>query len=358
MSRKLGKNNLFLGAALLGLAMSQVASGAASVSSTTTTIAIGGKTVTVYTVTADGAPFYGTSGAAGFPSATYTHTPTKQSYKYYIPANPALAGTTTAGAYTPVGLSNAFGVALDGIPFDPLTSNCNGNSRSTENKCTFRVEGRLQTSPATKTSPYTSGRLGFDVHNGHSQSDGAYHYHGITCGIVTTSGGSAAFTCDPVSTTDWSSLPATGKVVGYARDGYPILVKKGIYASYSVVTTATAGRPTISGFTTLGNLSADMSMLVTSGTTFKMPSSKTFADFTYTGPTTGYGTSANLGLCNEAANTDASIKTLGGATAAYVYYLTPNFPMVPRCLIGLTDGSTLNAQGFYNSTVAFDGDEK
>ncbi|CAK0741542.1 hypothetical protein CCP3SC5AM1_1080001 [Gammaproteobacteria bacterium] len=162
------------------------------------------------------------------------------------------------------------------------------------------------------------------------------------------------------ATSAWGSLPSTATVVGYARDGYPIVVKSGVYANYSVVTSSVAAsdgtaRPTSNTTDTTnayGNWSADMGAFVSSGTTFtqsNLPSNLTFGDFKYTGPSTlGTSTSA-LGLCNEAPNTDSTIQTLSGATAAYVYYLTPNFPMVPRCLIGVTDGPTETTQGFFHS---------
>ncbi|MBS4098744.1 MAG: YHYH protein [Sulfuricella sp.] len=364
MSRKNAIKGLISNVAI-GLAVSQAAYGAATIWDGTSTIKINGSDVVVKKLTSDGVPYYGSGGSAAFPpGVSYTHTPSAKSYTYYIPVTPALAGTSAAPKYTPVGLSNDFGVALDGVPFDPLTSYCGTDSaRSTVNTCSYRVEARLQTDPKTKTSAYTAKRLGFDVHNGHSQSDGAYHYHGITCGIVTTSGGSSAFTCDPTSTADATPFAHISKttIVGFARDGYPIIVQGGIFASYAVVTAAGSGRPTVTGYTSLGNFSMDMSRLVSSGTTFTMPTSKTFADFTYTGPS-GYGTSTSaLGLCNEAANTNPAITLLDGKTmAAYAYYLTPNFPMIPRCLIGVADGSTgspTNNQGFYHTVVAFDGAE-
>ena len=351
MKRTHGINTLLLGA-LLGTVFSQTALGAASQATTTTTMTISGKSVSVYALQSDGIPFYGTAGAAGFPTQTYLNTPSAQVYTFYIPASPALAGTSTSPKYTPIALTNDFGVALDGIPFDPLTSFClTSTSESTSNTCAYRLEARLQTAPGTTSSSYTNGRVSIDSHNAHTQPNGAYHYHGIPCGLITKVGGSAIASCTPSATTGaWTSLPSTATVVGYARDGYPIVVKSGVYASYSVVTSAGSGRPAASAngldsTNAYGNWSYDLYNLLSSGsTTFtqsNLPSTKILGDFKYTGPA-GYGTSTALGLCNEAPNTSASIKTMSGATAAYMYYLTPNFPMVPRCLIGVTDGATVS----------------
>ncbi|MBF0425935.1 MAG: YHYH protein [Magnetococcales bacterium] len=356
MSKKMAIRSVVSGVVLM-IAASQ-SWGAATLSSTGT-VTINGKSVAVVVITADGVPYYGTNGAAGFESASYLHTASKQSYTYKIPSSPALAGSATAGTYTPVSLAGDFGVASDGVPFDPLTSRCNGVAGSTSTTCTWRVEGLLQSSPGTTTSQYTTGRLGFDSHDGHVMSSGAYHYHGIPCGIVVSSGSTTTklLSCQPTTSSGWGNLSTSPVTVGYARDGYPIVVKSGVYASYSVVTSASSGRPSLTAYSTLGNFAMDMSTLVASGaTTFTMPSSKSFGDFTYTGPTSGYGTTSKLGLCNEAANTDTSVKTIAGATAAYAYYLTPNFPMVPRCLIGITENtsSTTNQQGFYHATSGDD----
>ncbi|MEO5329591.1 MAG: YHYH protein [Magnetococcus sp. THC-1_WYH] len=361
MTRKHGITTLFLGA-LLGTVASQTAYAAADLSSTTSSLTISGQSFNVYTVTSDGVPYYGSGYAAGFPSLPYNHTPAAVSHTYLIPATPALnGGNASSPVYTPLGLANDFGVALDGIPFDPLTSFCGGDARSASNSCSYRLEARLQTDPSSPSSNYTTGRLGFDVHNGHSQlNPNAYHYHGIPCGIAYIAGGGSTAST-PFTTTngicknDWSGVPATATIVGYAKDGYPIVIQKGVYSSYSVVTTAGDGRPTSNASDTtnaLGNWSADMNTLVTSGSTFtqaNLPSNKTLGDFTYTGPSTVGTATTALGLCNETANTDANIKTLDGQKAAYAYYLTPNFPMTPRCLIGVTDGPTENTQGFYHA---------
>lgn len=340
--------------AFIGVAISHGAFAKSTPASSPTTMTIGGKSVSVYQITSDGIPYYGTNNAAGFPSATYTHTPASVSYTYYVPASPALTGTAASPIYTPVGLADDFGVAFDGIPFDPLTSDCKGTASTTAN-CPFRLEGRLQATPWAKTNAYTTGRLGFDIHNGHTQSNGAYHYHGIPCGIST--GGAALATCNPSgSSSPWGTLPSSPVVVGYARDGYPIVVQAGVYASYTVVTASnvSASRPTTNpsdSTNAYGNWSQDMVSLVTSGSTFtqaRLPSNKVLADFVYTGPSSLGTSTTALGLCNEATNSNSTIQTLDGKMANYVYYLTPNFPMVPRCLIGITDGPTTNTQGFYH----------
>lgn len=389
MTRKLGMKSVLL-SALLGSVFSQAAFAAATVTATAVNKTLNNTaktTVATYLVSSNGTPYYGSctssvatssatcptnSSTAGFQTwSSQTHTPAAVSHSYYIPTTPTLAaGTSASPLYTPLGVADTFGVALDGIPYDPLTGVCAESSTSivavsSSLKCSFRVEGRLQTTQSTATTPssssYTTQRLGFDPHNGHNQSSGAYHYHGIPCGIAI--GGAPFVSCSPMSTSNpWSSLPAKATVVGYARDGYPIVVQAGVYSSYSTVTAASStSRPAVgssSGTTTTyfpyGAFSMDMSTLLSgTSTTFSMPTNKTMGDFVYNGPN-GYGTGTGtnkLGLCNEAPNTDATIQTIAGAKAAYVYYLTPNFPMVPRCLVGVTDAANLStaALGFYHA---------
>ena len=390
INRKHGINTLLLGA-LLGAVFSQTAVAAVSQVNTVVTKTLNNtakSSVATYAVTSNGTPYYKNCTQSNYTvtcaatASAGAQTWTGQSnawaavtQTFYVPTTPALAGTSSAAQYTPLGVADAFGVALDGTPYDPLTGVCAESSssivaHSSSTKCAYRVEGRLQATQNTSTTSYTNagsylttGRLGFDPHNGHNQASGVYHYHGIPCGIASKEGGSALISCSPMSTSSpWNGLPASATLVGYARDGYPIVVQTGVYSSYSTVTSVastTAGRPATSSTCanttcTAGNFSMDMSTLVTSGTTFSMPSSKTFADFVYNGPTTGYGTGTGtnkLGLCNEAPNpSPTTIKTISGGTAAYVYYLTPNFPMVPRCLIGLTDAANISgALGFYHS---------
>ena len=355
-TRKVAVNTLLLGA-LLSAYVSSTAFAAVTISATTSTKTISGKSVSVYTLSSDGTPYYGTSGVAGFPSNTYANTPAAQSYTFYIPASPTLSGTSASPVYTPGGMANDIGVAADGVPFDPLTSFCLSSSApSTSNACAYRLEALLQSPPTTSSSPYTGNRVSIDQHNAHTQPGGLYHYHSIPCGILTTAGGSALASCNPSATSGaWTQLPSKATVVGYARDGYPIVVKSGVYSSYSAVTTAGSGRPAASAngldsTNAYGNWSADLTTLLSAGsTTFtqaKLPTTKTLGDFTYTGPSTLGTSTSKLGLCNEAPNSDSTIQTLNGKTAAYVYYLTPNFPMVPRCLIGVTDAATTNVQGF------------
>ncbi len=87
-----------------------------------------------------------------------------------------------------------FGVALNGIPFDPATAEAwNNNPRSGWNEEAI-VKGQR--------------KLGLDQNNAHVQPDGSYHYHGIPWAL-------------------FNNLKKREKPmvhVGYAADGFPIYV--------------------------------------------------------------------------------------------------------------------------------------
>ncbi len=95
-------------------------------------------------------------------------------YQFQVPLHPKVSGQTTE-----VGM-NLFGVAVDGVPFDPATAEFWGRDRRW-NVDAFGAD------------------LGIDAHNAHVQPGGAYHYHGL-----------------PFSS-DHETL------AGYAADGFRIL---------------------------------------------------------------------------------------------------------------------------------------
>jgi hypothetical protein len=108
----------------------------------------------------------------------------EQDYAFRVPLGPR-----PAGRRTPLGHHN-FGVALNGVPFDPGTAEYWRGDR----RAGWRYEA-------------LSGKidLGIDSSNAHVQPNGAYHYHGLPRGLMTH-----------VSADRHSPL------IGYAADGFPI----------------------------------------------------------------------------------------------------------------------------------------
>lgn len=119
-----------------------------------------------------------------FPNEGNPNTISEQSYDYRMPKDPEETGYST-----PLGM-NVFGVAINGVPFDPGAAEWwQNNPRSG-----WQYEAM-----------YLGARLGLDQNNAHVQPNGAYHYHGIPTGLL-------------------QRMAAMGKpvLIGYAADGFPI----------------------------------------------------------------------------------------------------------------------------------------
>jgi hypothetical protein len=106
-----------------------------------------------------------------------------QDYQFRITLTPRVAERVTdaRGAF--------FGVAINGVPFEP------GTGEFWEGQREWNYEAR---------SGFID--LGLDEHNAHVQPTGAYHYHGLPTGLIAQLGGD-------------------GKrmlLIGYAADGFPI----------------------------------------------------------------------------------------------------------------------------------------
>jgi hypothetical protein len=189
-----------------------------------------------------------------------------------------------------------FGVALNGVPFDPLTAEFfRGDRRSP-----WRYEA---------ISPTVS--LGLDQNLAHVQPSGAYHYHGLPSGLVDSAKKSASE----------SKLV----LLGYAADGYPIYTPFGrksageelkpLKSSYRLKTgTRPAGGVAGAvgpGGNYDGTFTIDFEYVAGSG---DLDESNGF-----TGPTTEY------------------------PAGTYYYVLTAEFPYIPRYFRGSPDASFVHA---------------
>lgn len=124
-----------------------------------------------------------------FPNANNPNTIAPQQHAFKVPAKPSQASTIT-----PLGLW-PFGVATNGIPFDPGAMEFYKRDRNSG----WQFEAML-------------GRinLGLDMNHAHVQPGGAYHYHGMP----------------PFSVP--SGNPNNQMILaGYAADGFPIYIKFG-----------------------------------------------------------------------------------------------------------------------------------
>ncbi len=123
-----------------------------------------------------------------FPRRGNPNTLTPQSYTFRVPLKPVVAEVPARrGGWF-------FGVALNGVPFEPGTAETWNNN------------------PAWRYEAHTGFmNLGLDEHNAHVQPTGAYHYHAMPVGLVERLGG------------DSNRM----LLVGWAADGFPLYTARG-----------------------------------------------------------------------------------------------------------------------------------
>lgn len=120
-----------------------------------------------------------------FPNRGNPNSIAPQSHTFRVPMNPVPANRPV-----PLPHGMMFGVALNGVPFDPGTAEYWQNDPSSG----WRYEA-------------LSGKidLGLDENNAHVQPNGAYHYHGLPKGLVKD-----------------MAPEKHSPLIGYAADGFPI----------------------------------------------------------------------------------------------------------------------------------------
>ena len=206
-----------------------------------------------------------------FPNRGNPNAITTQEHRFRLPLHP-----TEADEPTPLGLS-PFGVAINGVPFDPGTADFWNGDR--ESGWQYEaLSGEID--------------LGLDAHNAHVQPGGAYHYHGAPAGVV---GG------------EDDDRPT---LIGYAADGFPVYA----YAkfehepkpSYRV---KAGSRPNGPGGAYDGTFVADYEYVEGSG---------------------------DLDECNGRVGATPEYPE-----GTYHYFITNAFPFIPRLWRGDPDGSFL-----------------
>lgn len=204
-----------------------------------------------------------------FPNAGNPNTLAAKNYTFRVPLNPVFSGRAAAYGH------HLFGVALNGVPFDPATVEYWNNDRNSGWNYEA-LSGQIN--------------LGLDHNHAHVQPDGAYHYHGVPEKFLKAN--------------------TPGQLVGYAADGFPIYYDSRVRSSYRLKqgTRPSGPRGRYDG---------------------------TFVeDYKYAAGT------GDLDECNGRV----------GATSEYPrgiyhYYLTSEFPFIPRCLKGPSDSSFKKQQG-------------
>ena len=220
-----------------------------------------------------------------FPNQGNPNTIREQNYTFKLPADPRQTGATT-----PLGMY-PFGVAINGIPFDPGAAEWWNNNPSSG----WQYE-------AMALGP----RLGLDQNNAHVQPNGAYHYHGLPTGLLEK----------------LSSAPKP-VLLGYAADGFPI------YAPFSYSDPMNQHSP-------MKKLKS--SYRLKNGTRPDGPSGSydgTFVqDYEYS---RGWGdlddSNGRYGITSEYPK------------GTYYYVITDSFPFIPRGFKGTPDPSFRNRGG-------------
>lgn len=220
-----------------------------------------------------------------FPNRSNPNSIKAQSLEFRLPLNPV-----RAGRFAPID-HLSFGVAVNGVPFDPYTAEFWQRDRQSG----WRYEA---------ISPTLD--LGLDQNNAHVQPDGTYHYHGVPKGLITS----------------WS--PSQHSIrIGFAADGFPI------YAMFGYTNPNDPGSPV----TALRS-----SWRVKNGTRSGGPGGK--YDGTYG---EDFEFVPGLGDLDEANGRETVTPEYPQGT--YAYFVTESFPFIPRLLAGAGDQSFAKMPG-------------
>lgn len=216
-----------------------------------------------------------------FPNRGNPHSIKAQNNTYKMTTKPKV------GRARDLQLAQLFGVAVNGVPFDPGAAEFwQGNPRSG-----WQYEALGGAVP-----------LGVDSNYAHVQPNGSYHYHGLPIGLM--------------QNINWSKNRAS-PLIGYAADGFPI---------YAI--TALSGGKVV-------KMTSSYRLKSGSRPGGSQPSGRHdgafVQDWVYV---KGAG---NLDECNG-----ATVKTADYPKGTYAYFLTYSYPVIPRCLTGKADSSFSN----------------
>lgn len=218
----------------------------------------------------------------------------KQNHNFKVPLNPTISDNKdlfpklNRNNRRPPGPPPLFGIAINGIPFDPGTAEAwNNDRRSGWNN--EALTGKIN--------------LGIDKSNAHVQPTGAYHYHGIPNGLVENLTG--------------KDMGKKMVLIGYAADGFPV------YSQY--------------GYANANDAKSKVKKLSSSyrlreGKRPSGPGGK--FDGTYLQDFEYIKDLGDLDECNG--RTGVTPEYPNGT---YHYFLTDTFPFIPRCHKGVADRS-------------------
>ena len=227
-------------------------------------------------ITANGIPNHS---HGQFPNRGNPNTIRAQQYTFRVPHNPQFGNEITK-----LGM-NLFGVALNGVPFDPGAAEWWNNDPGSGWQYEA-LSGKIN--------------LGMDQNNAHVQPNGAYHYHGLPLGLIEKLGDGKRMV-----------------LIGYAADGFPI------YEQY--------------GYTDANNASTAIkrvrsSYQIRKGTRPNGPG-KSF-DGTFVEDYEYVSGAGDLDQCNGRIGVTPEYPK-----GIYHYFITAEYPFIPRCYRGTPDPS-------------------
>jgi len=234
-------------------------------------------------ITANGLPNHSTG---NFPNPGNPNYIAAQQYNFRIPLHPVPAEKPTSFK---LGL---FGIATNGVVFDPGAAEWWGNDPSS----------------GWQYEPISGPRhLGVDSNNAHVQPNGAYHYHGVPTGMIAATPG------------------ATQRMflLGWAADGFPIYAP---WAYFNPTNPTSPVKPVKSSFQ------------------FKKGTRPTGPGGTYDGTFVAdfeyVAGSGDLDECNGRFGITPEFPK-----GTYHYFVTREFPFIPRQFRGTPDPSFLRRGG-------------
>lgn len=234
------------------------------------------------TIESDGIPQHETG---QFPNPGNPNRIREQNYHFRMPASPRKAGRITQLHLSP------FGVAVNGVPFDPGAAEFWNNDRNSG----WQYEA---------LSGAVS--LGVDDNNAHVQPSGAYHYHGMPTGLI-----------ERLQEQDAPLL------IGYAADGFPIYGPMGYRQA----------RQADSGLVELTS-----SYQVRRGNRVRGPGGRYDGSFVQ-----DYEYVQGAGDLDECNGRTGVTREYPDGT--YYYVVTNQFPFIPRCFMGTPDSSFSHGPG-------------
>lgn len=237
-------------------------------------------------ITANGIPNHE---PGAFPNAHNPNSIRAQAYQFRVPVKPVPAEKPVALDFGP------FGVALNGVVFDPGTAEFWNRDRAAG----WRYEAIGQGSPD----------LGLDAHHAHVQPNGAYHYHASPTGLTQRLAESAKV-----------EVGAAMILVGWAADGYPI------YDRFAYEK-ADDGKSAVKAMRSGYRLKTEDRPRSPEG-----PGGK--PDGTFTRDYEFVEGAGDLDLCNGRTGVTPEFPS-----GTYYYVITGEFPYVPRSFHGTPDES-------------------